>query len=533
MKKNVVIGFVGTSLDSRGVEKRWEHWRPTVSLCAHESFPVDRLELFICKQSQMALFEQLRADIAKISPKTEVVAHLLALDDPWDLAATYAALHEFARQYEFSDENDYYVHWTTGTHQAQMCLFMLAESRHFPAKVVDTQLLKGTSETWRGKVQVIDLNMGAYDQLAARFGQEVRESEVVLKKGIATRNAEFNAQISKIEKVCLRSTEPILLMGDTGVGKSQLAGQIYELLLCRHKVSGPFVEVNCATLRGDNAMSTLFGHKKGAFTGAAADRHGLLLSAHNGILFLDEIGTLNLDEQAMLLRALEKKSFLPMGSDKEVQSDFQLLAGTNLDLRQEVVHGRFRADLLARINPWSFRLPSLAERREDIAPNLEYELNRISARMKRRVSFNKGAQEQYLEFAAKAPWPGNFRDLAASVMRMATLSEGGRILEADVVAEIAELSIAWGLNVRAPRASESLVELVLPDAVLDEYEEAQAEAVLRAVRDTGSMAEAGRKLFAVSRTKRKVLNDSHRVRTLLTGWGLDYKEVKRALASPA
>jgi transcriptional regulatory protein RtcR len=100
----------------------------------------------------------------------------------------------------------------------------------------------------------------------------------------------------------------------------------------RRQVQGPFVEVNCATLRGDAAMSTLFGHVKGAFTGAVQDRPGLLRKANGGVLFLDEIGELGTDEQAMLLRAIEDKRFLPMGADREVSSDFQLLAGTNRDL---------------------------------------------------------------------------------------------------------------------------------------------------------------------------------------------------------
>ena len=110
------------------------------------------------------------------------------------------------------------------------------------------------------------------------------------------------------------------------------------------------VSVNCATFRGDNAMSTLFGHKKGAYTGAVTDRTGLLKAADKGTLFLDEIGELGLEEQAMLLRALEEKVFLPLGSDKEVQSDFQLIAGTNRDLQDAVRQGVFREALLARIN---------------------------------------------------------------------------------------------------------------------------------------------------------------------------------------
>jgi transcriptional regulatory protein RtcR len=532
VKKNVVIGFLGTSLDAGFSEKRWERWRPTVSLCAQPDFPVDRLELFICKPEQDALVVQLRADIATVSPQTEVVSHLLALDNPWDLAAAYGALHDFSRRYEFAEDSNYYVHWTTGTHQAQMCLFILAESRHFPARVVDTHLVRGADEAWRGRVEVIDLNLSTYDQLTSRFTQEALDSEVLLKSGISTKNPAFNALIAKIEKVCLRSDAPILLTGPTGAGKSQLAQRIYDLRERRHLVDGPFVEVNCATLRGDNALSTLFGHKKGAFTGAVTDRAGLLKAADGGILFLDEIGTLNLDEQAMLLRALEEKSFLPLGSDKEVQSNFQLLAGTNLDLRVEVARGRFRSDLLARINAWSVRLPSLAERKEDIAPNLDYELDRISAQLRRRVSFNKAAHEKYLAFALTAPWPGNFRDLASSVMRMATLAEGGRILESDVQDEIVELTEAWADTSEDGYAG-SLAKLVLPPQARDVYEEAQLEAVLRAVKASSSMAEAGRALFAVSRLERSTVNDSHRVRMLLAGWGLDYKEVKAALATAA
>src|SRR4029077_20611819 len=132
----------------------------------------------------------------------------------------------------------------------------------------------------------------------------------------------------------------------------------------RAGLSGRFVEVNCATLRGDQAMSALFGHKRGAFTGAQTDRAGLLKEADQGLIFLDEIGELGADEQAMLLRALEDKTFLPLGADRELGSDFQLIAGTNCDLAAFVRSGQFREDLLARINLWTFQLPGLAQRPE-------------------------------------------------------------------------------------------------------------------------------------------------------------------------
>ena len=146
-------------------------------------------------------------------------------------------------------------------------------------------------------------------------------------------------------------------------------------------------------------MSTLFGHKKGAFTGAQADRPGLLRQADKGILFLDEIGELGPDEQAMLLRALEEGKWLPMGSDKPIISRFQLIAGTNRDLLENVVEGTFREDLLARINTWTFQLPGLAERREDIEPNVEYELAQYGQRHGRAISFNREAMQSFLQFA--------------------------------------------------------------------------------------------------------------------------------------
>ena len=182
-----------------------------------------------------------------------------------------------------------------------------------------------------------------------------------LQANLVTQNAAYEQLIADVEKVATRSTAPILLLGATGVGKSQLAQQIYALKKAKANNAaqskyalGAFVEVNCATLRGDTAMSVLFGHVKGAFTGAASSREGLLKSADGGFLFLDEIGELGLDEQAMLLTALEAQRFYPLGSDTSIDVSFQLMAGTNKDLRQAVADGTFRADLFARLNTWTF-----------------------------------------------------------------------------------------------------------------------------------------------------------------------------------
>src|SRR5205814_7394032 len=226
--------------------------------------------------------------------------------------------------------------------------------------------------------------------------------------------------VERLERVAIAARDPVLLCGPTGSGKSHLARRIYELKKARRQVAGELVEVNCATLRGDAAMSTLFGHVRGAYTGAAEARGGMLRKSDKGVLFLDEIGELGLDEQAMLLRAIEDKTFFPVGSDKEVHSDFQLIAGTNRDLADHVANGRFREDLLARINLWTFRLPGLRERPEDIEPNLQYELEGYARNIGTRVTISKEAKERFLRFATSqdAKWNGNFRDLNGAVMRM-------------------------------------------------------------------------------------------------------------------
>ena len=175
--------------------------------------------------------------------------------------------------------------------------------------------------------------------------------------------------------MAVHSRQPILLSGPTGAGKSQLARQIYALKRLRQRLQGPLVSVNCATLRGDTAMATLFGHKRGGCTGATTDRPGLLRTANKGLLFLDEVGELGMDEQAMLLQAIEEKRFLPVGADVPVESDFQLICGSNRDLVARVAEGRFREDLMARINLWSSACRGY-ERTEDIAPNIDYELIR-------------------------------------------------------------------------------------------------------------------------------------------------------------
>ncbi len=527
-RSTIVIGLVGASLDSGRGPERWERWRPSIALSQHEDLLIDRFELLYQKKFA-ALARLLIDDISTVSPETQVQPVEIELADPWDFEEVYAALHDFAAAYRFdTDREEYLVHITTGTHVEQICLFLLTESRYLPAKLIQSSPPSERRRGGPGTYEIIDLNLSRYDRIASRFQQEQKEGASFLKSGIDTRNEAFNRLIDKIEQVAIASRDPLLLMGPTGAGKSRLARRIFELKRTRHQIEGEFVEVNCATIRGDGAMSALFGHVKGAFTGAVNARPGLLRAADGGILFLDEIGELGADEQAMLLRALEEKSFLPMGSDREAKSDFQLVAGTNRDLVSLVRGGRFRDDLLARINLWTFYIPGLRDRLEDIEPNLEYELEQYARRTGKRVTFSKEARERFLRFAvsSRASWTGNFRDLNGAIVRMATLAAGGRITSEIIDEETQRLLSAW--RTQPSSEDDDLLEQLLGKEKLmeiDPFDRHQLGSVIKLCRESRTLSEAGRALFTTSREKKKTVNDADRLRKYLARFGLEWRDI--------
>ncbi|MCV6606283.1 MAG: sigma 54-interacting transcriptional regulator, partial [Porticoccaceae bacterium] len=219
--------------------------------------------------------------------------------------------------------------------------------------------------------------------------------------------------------------------------------------------------------------------------------------------------------------------FMPFGSDKEVSSNFQLIAGTNKDLIQQCQKGEFREDLLARIDLWTYRLPSLNERKEDIEPNLDYELERFSTKSGYLVKFNKTARDKYLSFShsAEAVWSANFRDLNASITRMGTLADGGRVTIDLVDEEITRLKRKWRVGVQDGVGHAEIIDSVLGAgyaATMDYFEQIQLAALIQVCKESKSMADAGRKLFNVSRAAKKSSNDSHRVKQLLGKYGLEF-----------
>jgi transcriptional regulatory protein RtcR len=536
-KQLVVIGLAGSALDGGQGPTRWNRWRPTVDLVRHDDLVVARFELLHTSRER-TLAQVLADDMRSVSPETAVRTHVVDFGDPWDFGMVYEKLHEFAEAYTFDPEHEeYLVHVTTGTHVAQICLFLLTETRYIPARLIQTAPPRRHDASKPGSFSIIDLDLSKYDRLAARFQQQQRQDLSLLKAGIETRSRAFNEVIARIEQVALASRAPMLVMGPTGAGKSKLARRIYDLKKQRQRLTGAFVEVNCATIRGDAAMSALFGHVRGSFTGAVRDRPGLLRSADGGVLFLDEIGELGADEQGVLLRAIEEKQFLPLGADREVRSDFQLIAGTNADLAALVRRGRFREDLLARINVWTFRLPGLAERSEDVEPNLEHELTACSTMTGTRVSMSREARTRFLTFAmsSEAQWPGNFRDFNGAILRMATLAPGGRITTDIVDEEIRRLRSSWRAMAEADLGADLLETLLDSErlAHIDEFDRLQLKEVVRVCRSCASLSEAGRRLFSVSRTRRAATNDADRLRKYLVRFGLDWKTIKAESQSPA
>ena len=538
--KTTVFSFLGTVLDHAGSDhERWNKWRPNISIVCREDIVVDRLELFVQPGKRFKnLTEQLIQDVALISPETEVRINYLHFRDPWDFQDVYEALHDFTSGYEFQpDQEKYLVHMTTGTHVAQICLFLLTEAHYFPATLLQSSPPRGRQKPHTGNIQEIDLDFSKYDRLSTRFAKEKEEAQNLLKSGIATRNPQFNQMIEQIEKVAIRSKAPMLITGPTGAGKSYLAKKIYELRQEKLDLGGRFVELNCATVKGDTAMSMLFGHVKGAFTGAASNRPGLLREAHQGMLFLDEIGELGLDEQAMLLRAIEEGKWLPVGADTEIKANFLLIAGTNQNLPQAVTKGTFREDLLARLNIWSYELPGLADRRDDIEPNLEYELQRFSKIEGQGITFNKEAKQKFLKFALdpNSSWRGNFRDLNAAVTRMSTLAPRGRIRTEEVDEEIHRLKQSWRLldQNKTSTPQKNLIEQCLSDEqieIIDPFDQPQLEYALKVCQNSTSLSDAGRKLFAVSRQKKKNPNDTDRLKKYLAKFGLDFQTLKTKLS---
>jgi serine/threonine-protein kinase PknK len=324
------------------------------------------------------------------------------------------------------------------------------------------------------------------DELAARVVERETRLEVVERRleargqvppveGLVGESAVMQA-VHKLLRRIAPSDLPVLVSGESGTGKEVAARALHSL---SPRVKGPFIAENCAALPASLLESELFGSRKGSYTGAERDREGLFERAHGGTLFLDEIGELPLDQQAKLLRVLETHEVRRIGDTETRSVDFRLVAATNRDLAVEVREGRFREDLMYRLDTVRIVMPPLRDRLEDL-PALVAHFLRLAAAKDGRL--RRVSPEVQKALAARA-WPGNVRELANEVARLLVLSDGD-VDDPSLVRQAAR-----------PETDTVNVDLVRP------LEELEREAIMAALQRTGGDKRRAAELLGISRAK--------------------------------
>jgi two-component system nitrogen regulation response regulator NtrX len=372
---------------------------------------------------------------------------ILVVDDEPGIRSSLGAI--------LSDEG--YV--VTAVESGEACLATLAE-RRFDLVLLDVWLPQMDGLQTLDRLHSIDPEMpvlmisghgssetsfqaalkGAVDYLEKPLDQDrtlLRVRNALLQRRLQTENRELKQQVEhrwvmvgeSAALLALRaeiaqaapSNGRVLIFGENGTGKELVARNIHFQSL---RAQGPFVEVNCAAIPEELIESELFGHTRGAFTGAVAPKKGKFEVADGGTLFLDEVGDMSLRTQAKVLRVLQEQTVEPVGGTASITVDVRVIAATNKNLEDEIRQGRFREDLYFRLNVIPFHVPPLRERREDIAPLARHFIAEISGEYGRRP---KDLTPEALELLAGLPWPGNVRELRNIIERLVIMTPGDRI----------------------------------------------------------------------------------------------------------
>jgi DNA-binding NtrC family response regulator len=308
---------------------------------------------------------------------------------------------------------------------------------------------------------VAAIKRGAYDYLVKPFDPEelslllqkvcaqqqlVHENQVLrkaLKRGYSFHDVLSKSpamqKLFELARVAAPSQSTVLILGESGTGKEVLARAVHEESPRR---AGPFVAISCAALTESLLESELFGHERGAFTGASVRRKGKFEAAQGGTLFLDEIGDISPKLQVDLLRVLEERKVSRVGGNEAIPVDVRIIAATHRDLGKEVAEGRFRQDLFYRLNVIPMHLPPLRERREDLPLLIERFLDGLSVELSKRLD---GVSPEALSALVAHDWPGNVRELRNVLERGAVVAEGRIIQLADLGMPPATVTVATGL----------------------------------------------------------------------------------------
>jgi DNA-binding NtrC family response regulator len=316
--------------------------------------------------------------------------------------------------------------------------------------------------------------------------QEVKEQQSQTMLGTSARSLKVARLVEKLGK----SRVPTLILGESGTGKEIVARAIHDV-----RSQGAFVPIDCGALSANLVESELFGHERGAFTGALATRHGLLQMADGGTAFFDEVGELPLDAQAKLLRTLQQQEIRPVGSNRARPCTFRILAATNRNLRDEVEEGRFRLDLYYRLDVVTLELPPLRECKGDIPLLFDHFLGRTSS--------SKRPEPGLMEALLQHAWPGNIRELENCVARLVALSSDAWLhiedlrFVGDRLATHRPSGIAW-VGPPEPSGQDWLRVNVGPESC--SMAQAERAAIERAFADAKGSNSLTAKALGISRT---------------------------------
>jgi DNA-binding NtrC family response regulator len=369
------------------------------------------------------------------------------------------------------------------------------------------------------------MKIGAFDYVQKPF--EIEEMEVKIEKALEMKRLkneleylrgtqqdiyEFDRivgsstalqRVLDIVKKVAKSNTTVLIRGETGTGKELIAGAIHHNSL---RTSRNFVKVNCAALQENLLESELFGHEKGAFTGADKQRIGRFEQADGGTLFLDEIGDMSPSTQAKILRVLQEHEFERLGGTRTLRVDVRLIAATNRDLPGMVQAGLFREDLYYRLNVVSIEMPPLRERKDDIVPLANSFIQRFSAELKKRID---GLEPDAQKLLMRYNWPGNIRELENAIERAMLLAEGRAIVADD-------LRLGETVSVGSGRDHGAIVKIPPTGVPLEDVER---HALVEALKMSNWVQKDAAELLSISP---RVMN--YKIKTL----GIEFPRGRRA-----
>jgi DNA-binding NtrC family response regulator len=318
-------------------------------------------------------------------------------------------------------------------------------------------------------------------RLLARIEAYDRSEIVPRFENIVGESPQMKEVFRTIEKVA-RSNATVLVLGETGVGKELVAEALHRN---SSRSDRPFVKMNCAALHESLLESELFGHERGAFTGADRQRTGRFELANEGTLFLDEIGNMTASTQAKVLRVLQEREFERLGGSRTVKVDVRLVAATNKNLEEAIQRGEFREDLYYRLNVVSVSVPPLRERKEDIVPLASHFIDRFAKELKKDV---RGLEPAAVRALKRHTWPGNIRELENTIERAVLMAEGRFLQEEDMNLATTGRNAAdnvASLNLRLPPTGIALDEL-------------ERQAILEALRISNWVQKDAAKFLGIS-----------------------------------